>query len=84
MRVVAGYGRIGLGKVSLGTPGRDIVNMFKLMADTGATAGGGQVWTLLCNGMERYHCLIHEEALTVSRHPFTLKGQLSLLVGNTL
>jgi hypothetical protein len=82
MKVVTGYGRVRLGRTSLGTPMGDVVNMFKLAVGLPVTTGG-EIWTASAvTGRKpaRYRCLIHDVGLTVSKHPFVLKGELSLQV----
>jgi hypothetical protein len=82
MRVVTGYGKVRLGRTSLGTPKGDVVSMFKLAAGLPRTTGG-EIWTATAvpgRKLAYYRCLIHDVGLTVSKHPFTLKGELSLQV----
>jgi hypothetical protein len=85
MRVVIGYGKVRLCRTSLGTPKGDVVSMFKLAMGLPRTTGG-EIWTATAvprvpgRQLAYYRCLVHDVGLTVSNHPFTLKGELSLQV----
>ena len=83
MKVATGLGSVKLIRTALGTPRGDVVNMFKLAVGLPMTVGG-EIWTVTAafpgRKPARYRCLIHDVGLTVSKHPFILKWELSLQV----